>query len=368
LEDVLNKEEVHIQDLLDLSKDSFVQGQRCAKKWFKEIKSEFCKEQEQVIQDAVMKKIQEEFPDPEEANKKAYANSFTIMNFENVLKYVFNINKFIREIYDEKIKVISHHEIEKNLESQTTIFIQLIKQAIAAIEQWSEDHKNGEYLELGTLIEYIYRNEGLKEYFPELYTIKIGDIKTFSSGCVKELAEQIKKSEIKDELRKTIDKKIQEYLSNQYSTLVGCQERCPQCHNKCIKGDNVHKDHHTNCHLLQAFSGTHNKDTKEADLIRCFDPSNYACRWWKGERMYQTYDDFISLEYPEWRKEFPTKEQAEKQVSSIPAELIECWVGTKDVLIQYYQYKDSTPKGWLEQVNVNRRLNPNVVVKGYING
>jgi len=278
-----------------------------------------------------------------------------------------NINKFIKEIYEERIKVLTEKEIEKNLELQTGVFISLIKQTIQAVREWdaSQNDMNGR-IQLGTLISFIDKSEGLKRYFPDLYAIALGDIKTFTRGCTDELAKEIQKNALKEELGESISKKIDEYLKTQYQGITGCQARCPMCNNKCTRADPVHQDHHTDCHLLAAFSGSNNRKTKELLLQCCFDPKHYESRWHRGDKKYDSYDEMIEKEFPGWRMEFPRKEQKEKLKADIAPELIECWVGTKDVLARYYDKKETTPKEWLQLVEPSKRLKANTFLEGYM--
>lgn len=74
----------------------------------------------------------------------------------------------------------------------------------------------------------------------------------------------------------------------------------------------------------------------------------------------------IEKEYPTWRQEFPRKEQQEKLKADVAPELMECWVGTKDVLTRYYNCKENTPKNWLDQVEPSKRLKANTFLAGYM--
>ena len=88
--------------------------------------------------------------------------------------------------------------------------------------------------------------------------------------------------------------------------------------------------------------------------------------WYVGEKKFKSYDEMIEKEYPTWRQEFPRKEQQEKLKADVAPELMECWVGTKDVLTRYYGCKESTPKNWLDQVEPSKRLKANTFLAGYM--
>jgi len=149
--------------------------------------------------------------------------------------------------------------------------------------------------------------------------------------------------------------------------MMGCQETCPLCKNKCTRPNIVHTDHQTNCHLLLAFSGTRHYITDEANLTRCVDPVNYRRKWFMKEVEYKDYDEFIEKLYPTWRLDFPRKEKLDLKNSNVPQELIEGWVATRKVLTKRFGYVDKTPQNWIDQVESHKILNENIVIEGYVN-
>jgi len=357
-----------VTELLKESSNSLAQGVRCAKQWFREIKTNFCVEQGLVIQQAIIREIRNKFPAPETANKKAYKRGFMKDNYKDSLKYILNINLFIKEIYEAKIQKLTDKETNRNIENQASIFINLMRQTLQAVQEWKDDQKGkGHQIELGTLISYIHKNEDLKRYFPDLYAISLVDIEIFTRGCTEEIAKLIQVDNVKKELDDAITQKIHDYLQSQYQTITGCQARCPMCNNKCTRADSNHKDHHTDCHLLAGFSGSYDEKTDELLLLGCFDKTSYGCPWSRGEKKFKSYDEMIDKEFPDWRAEFPRKEQTEKLTTEVAKEIKRAWVATKDVLARYHGRKEKTPKQWLELVEPSKRLPRDTVLdNGYM--
>lgn len=233
------------------------------------------------------------------------------------------------------------------------------------VKKWSTDNQHQTKTNLLTLVEYAKKNQTIKNYFPDLYTVQINEINTFAKAFTKRLALYLEKSDISKEINDAFYKKIEGYLQNQYQILTGCQARCPICNNKCIKSEPNHKDHHTNSHLLTGFSGVRDSKDKKVSLNRCFDTNNYLCIWEISGGKYIPFDELINSKYPEWRTEFPTKEQTCKHEHTIPIKIIECWVAVKDLLIKYHKCVDNTPPEWENQVPQSKRLNPSLIIQGY---
>jgi len=365
---IISVQRNNVEQLLDNSSDSYERGIKSARQWFRDMKSSFCAERGLTIRAAILKEVRNKFSAPETANILAYERAFPKENkdheeyqkrFEYSLKYVLDINLYIKEIYEKEVNKLKDQEINRHIELQASTFISLIRSAIQATKEWRDGQIDmPKPWKLGSLIGYIDKNDGLRRYFPDLYAVELENIDTFTRGCTEELAKLIVKEEdVKKVLIESITGKIQEYLQEQYQSITGCQVKCPVCRNKCTKADPEHKDHQTNCHLLAGFGGVHTKGTDELLLRHCFDPKNYQNVWIRGPKRYNTYDEMIDQEFPEWRQEFPKKEKQEKlKAGEVPEELKKAWVGMMPVLVKFYGKKENTPKDWLSLVGENERL------------
>ena len=365
LEQSQDREEEHLRKMIHDSKNTYNQGINTAQKCFKDILDKFCLNRGSIIQNEVMEMIEKEFPNPESANIKAYGNSFRLGNYVNVVKYVVNVNQFIKEIYTQKIDMIKSQAIDRVLQTTIEEFRDIITQVWNLIQQWGQQNISSSEVKISSLSILAKENSQLELYFPDLYNIEISEIVAFSKGFEKKIADSLSQQNYGMILKTLLTQGLDAFLENQYSHITGCQARCPICRNKCIRGAGPHADHKTDCHLLGAFAGFRTIDTQKATLRHCFDPINYNSEWIIEEKTFKNLDDLINSKYPKWRAEFPTKDQVDKHRSIISPEIIEGWVATRDVLMNHFIYIDDTSDAWLEQVEISKRLDPAVSVEGY---
>ena len=145
------EEENRLLSMIKESQNVYQQGVTTAQKCFKEMLDQFCQNHGVDIQTKIMGMIREEFPDPREANVKAYKHSFTTLNSVNMVKYVLNINKFIRELYDERIRTIEVQALDKAIQNLTQEFIKIIESTDYIVEEWRQTNLEAGKIQISSL-------------------------------------------------------------------------------------------------------------------------------------------------------------------------------------------------------------------------
>lgn len=219
---------------------------------------------------------------------------------------------------------------------------------------------------VSSLTQYVNHDDILAKYFPKLYDLKISDPKRFIFGFIQELSYSLKNSDVTSQMQSLGMESMFDSINSEYSSLVGCQARCPMCGHKCILPDDDHSQHKTNRHILMALDATTYRSTNEPVLSVCFDPKNYQGTWFRGSKKYSNFDDMINKAYPDWREEFPRKNQRNRQSDKIPKKYIECWLATKNVFLSYFRMNDNTPRQWYESTGIRGKpLSKDIVIEGY---
>jgi len=103
-----------------------------ATKIFEVLISSFCKNKCAILQGTIIDDIKKDYPTPKELNEQAYRISFEQENYENVLKYVLDINLFIQEIFtaahESKLKNLLLTEMDNMIGEFLTIVSQVREQ------------------------------------------------------------------------------------------------------------------------------------------------------------------------------------------------------------------------------------------------
>ncbi|CAF1137243.1 unnamed protein product [Adineta steineri] len=267
------------------------------------IGKQIIKEISHLLQRKIDKDIKEDlmksqFINHEAIQKRAYAESISQANGENILKYIYDINRYFTELSLKEIKTtlhtITHH--------RTLKFEHLIIKAINTANQFVQEHTYYDTVQLKDgirnaildipelkLKESLERELCLMFLMNNVIRIPINDEQLFKQGfanistCYKDIEEKI------TDLTKNIKSKAFNSCKQSIAPWLGCQVRCPGCGAKCSKPEPHHKEeievwqdsythpkprfletHESTYHLAPAFHGRVHHQLRTPCLELCY--------------------------------------------------------------------------------------------------
>jgi hypothetical protein len=110
---VITSHQEYILGLMNYAKEPSIQGNVVAKLFFERIFDVFVRVKSYSLKTNAIVEIKKEFPDTLRANRFAYENSFGKKDYQEVIKYVIDINKYIRECYKNRCLSILRSKFSK---------------------------------------------------------------------------------------------------------------------------------------------------------------------------------------------------------------------------------------------------------------
>ena len=181
--------------------------------------------------------LQKTWSNPEAVIREAYRISFEDQNFPNVLKFILDIEMFIKEIVAKKIdEDLERFYIESNDQVKEDI-LEALRQMLAQLS-----NKKTQFKSIEDAYEILKKNPLTREICDRsgaLKTVAISESESFFEGISKQIQEKNKKIKSTDKIIKNTQSKMQttdkEEAINYY---VGCNSKCKLCGAKCVKERN----------------------------------------------------------------------------------------------------------------------------------
>ena len=347
---IFEKIKHRLKELIKSSGDDYQNGKNFAKNLFDSVIEKLTKEFSFKFQNDISTEIRKLYKNPEIMNNFAYSKVFVTsqLDYLECWKYVINLNRYLKELcysfIDEKMKqLLSTQEGYMIREPITKQFLH-IRETLKFFAK--EGLKNTD----------LFVNKldfGLKEIIP--ITIMTYDhfAKGFEEGSkgFEEGSKGFDRDRLVENIKKQILAIVEEYVENNViSEITGCQATCPLCNAKCCHSNEKHEQHEAKIHLLTAFGGCRNNETKIPFLINCIEKSSVESCWIHSAISYSTLHEMIATHYESWSDHFPKSGQIERYQKFEDMENIKkVWMNIRLPLIEKlfkYRMIDVFPEGW----------------------
>ena len=306
---------------------------------------------------------------------RAYDESFGQRNFENVVMYCMDANRFVYTMYSNSFKAeraqVETVEGKKLVMEVEKVYAQLVQAChswqtkVTQREWWKSPESPKHAVKLSDFQKWLKQSSDISEIclriFPELPDYDIGRAEVFCPTLSQEL-EKIRKEVVlllkSEKMPRTLaDQKRHLWLTQ----LRGCPHCCPFCGVKC-EGESDHTGNHTvsdRFHVFPSFNrrGTTRGGRTYVDFTMCLDPEVRSRPLFRGDRRWNNLDDFLKEEHPDWLP-FPSN----PSFAHPRPEIKEAWVNCRRALI-YLRNSifddpmiDDTPQEWIDAYEDKRRL------------
>ncbi|RNA04921.1 interferon-induced very large GTPase 1-like [Brachionus plicatilis] len=301
------------------------------------------------ITNSCKEKINEKFKTPNELIEHAFKMSFETCNYDQVFKYVIDVNRYCKEVCFENIKddlkiLILKEQIKiKNLYTQ---FFEFLKNF----------HLSNEISSCCQFFQYLMDeakkvNESLAYLFKAKNSIIGTEIKykdLFVSGFKESIGEFYKQIEIKLNIfDEDLDKKCKSQIIDYIDVYLGCSARCPCCGSKCENAKG-HEGHHcSNFHLIDGFFRWGEKDTNKVSTYFCWEEIKFNKVYiLLGDKKFENCKEFLEKEHPDWLNDIQNnyknygKNPSNSGNIKFRNQIIRAWMNTRKPLLKIYKRLD----------------------------
>ncbi|CAF1192612.1 unnamed protein product, partial [Didymodactylos carnosus] len=381
-------------------KDSFEQGKNLANIVGKQIIDEIGhivlrKIDSDVKQDIV----RSQFINHEAIQNQAYEQSISQANGENILKYVYDINRYFMELSLKEIKTTLNavtHNHTLNLEQLITAAIDKANETVVADScedtEVVKDHVHNAILDI--LDPQVRYDRLLFDVFPlfEVVRMPIQDSERFKKGFKQNILNYYNDIASRVmELTKNMKSEAFESCKRSISQQLGCQSRCPGCGAKCSRPEPHEKENveqwcdpckcpmgkcvcaHPDPILVEAHESTHHiaKAFHGGRYYKIFTPNLELCyqRWTTATVYMGDDDDAVSIfpaakyyneKHSAWYNDLNKQSTVGKACAEMvaPPDQRRAWMVVRHTLIKHY----SKSHKMIEQKHYNTKLYPRSVV------
>ncbi|RNA37335.1 hypothetical protein BpHYR1_012663, partial [Brachionus plicatilis] len=298
------------------------------------------------ITNALKEILNQNFKTPNELVEFAFNLSFNDSNYQNVYKYVIDVNRYCKEVCFENIKSeLGSLILKKKLEIQN-LYHDLFE-FFLNFQSLTEISSCREFFEI-LEEEAKEKNKSLVLFFNEKDSIigtNISDFKLFIIGFKESIAIfynelNIKLEEFNNELDKRCKSEIIDYIDN----YIGCNSKCPCCGSKCQNAKGHQGNHRSQFHILDGFFKWMNNDTKQILTNFCWEKFINS-KFYIGDEEYKKYKnctEYLLNEHPEWLFDIQENyDEYGKNVSNsgnirFRTQIMRAWMNTRKPLLREY--------------------------------
>ena len=311
--------------------------------------------------------IKSQMPNARAAAVKAFESSFEEEDWEAVVEYCIDANKFLEKLFNKRFGKLEQGIISEDLANMNEYISSKLKRLKSLISKWSEKEKK-HFTTLGFL-HYASKvfpkqtDERQKFNLPSLglaceldllsqipKDFEIADLKQFANAVVASIENKVKTGKVDEMVVELFKRDLMKVNRELWRKVRGCQEVCPLCNSKCDR-DEIHlqlnQKHQCRIHLLPAFHGSRITDGHAPVLDCCTSAAVRKIKWRRkddpDEEM-RTFDKHIKHHWPQW--DIPLSKHS--LGVALESRLRRAWVNCRKRLIQRYDMKDTTPQEWIE--------------------
>ncbi|RMZ95944.1 interferon-induced very large GTPase 1-like, partial [Brachionus plicatilis] len=191
---------------------------------------------------------------PNELIELAFKLSFEVSNYQNVYKYVIDVNRYCKE--KKEIKNLYHDLLKDFLDFDSTKIISSCREFFETLE---EEVKKKKYYESDSII-----------------GTNISNFAQFILSFKKSIGNFYNELNIKlEEFNNELDKRCKSEIIDYIDTYIGCNSRCPCCGSKCQNAKRHQGNHCSQFHILNGFYKYSNTDTKEIQTYFCWEEETF---------------------------------------------------------------------------------------------
>ncbi|CAF0742704.1 unnamed protein product [Brachionus calyciflorus] len=326
--------------------------------------------------------IQNSFKSPTELVNYAYKSSFEISDYENIYKYVTDINRYCLECCLQYVKP----QIEINIKDAELKFQTNCSKIMDFLINFQIFSSNE--MPIGSIYDFIDKIindiamsdddletsicDLLQNVKTKMIDIEIQDIQLFVDGFRKSISNQNnalneKLEKFKFDFNSNAKSEVKQYIE----VFLGCNSTCPGCGSKCQNAKGHEGNHCSNKHIFDGFSGWYEIGTNNVVTRFCWEETKYLKLKILTDNETNEYESFkIYLEqiHPNWLYDVTEnynklgKIQENSETLKFKREVIKAWMNTRKALMRKRNDKQYE-QDWKDLEDEEKMLSSNHVAK-----
>jgi hypothetical protein len=343
---------------IDLNKDfeskknSKLLGIRLIEKLFDELFELILVNELTDVGNKIEKKMNDLLKSPQNVVELAYKESFESRNYENVYKYVVDIERYCNEIihrltYPQICSIL----LDNNFKIRTD-FNELLKHLRAFdFRTITPGYKLHDVIQ--KIIDSIKKSENLR-YFEDFFenlsiheryeNVEISSLEEFKDGLIEEISKKGDKLDnLIDNFDLKIKKEIDVKLKHFSKFYLGCTSVCPFCDSKCNLGVDHENDHSCFRHIYVGFGKIRDPSTHFVWIkeIYCYEKTLLEISFTDTdtETQFKTFRNYLQEKNPKWLNNI---ENMALNFGNLPINHIEnsnmksAWMNTRKAILKHF--------------------------------
>jgi hypothetical protein len=312
----------------------------------------------------VQQEIKKRFPDARTAALRAYEACFEGEDWEAVVEYSINANKYLKQLIKQQFQRLETLCISKDLPRIRVYMSEKLKALKIVFLKWADQEeretKTKSFVQFAKkeneLAQVAKKEEKISARFPvyELDVlsviptdVQVIDPKDFAKTFESAMDNKVKASKLDETVEKLLQNDLENARQDLWEKVKGCQKVCPICNSKCDRDEgHLRQGHKHRCHihLLPAFHGSRST-VDETPILDCCTSGNIREINWRSKddpkKVMRPFEQHVAHNYPDWQ--IPHLKRVEKE-----ARLQRAWVNCRKRLVRHYNMKDKIPEEWIE--------------------
>ena len=316
----------------------------------------------------------------------AYAESFKKNNYENVVKYITDTDRYCREICFD----CTNNPIQEDLAHRKTQFEVNFNDFLRKCQSVSFAGKKKVKVYTYDFIEEIrkvatYYSDLLLKFKDKTINFEILKYDEFEIGFLQAFKIEFEQGAV-DEKNKKFKRELdlQAHLERikQIRTFIGCDSICPGCGSKCNLQSGHDGNHKSSFHLFGSFNAWFYEskinpfkifslgNKKEPMTGFCWEKARYKNKVFIGNKEYKSLERYVQECHKDWAEDLYENylkyeiTEATDATLKYKNEVIRAWMNTRSVFLTMYDLKDKSDYGtkW-KKLEEKNRLPANFEVK-----
>ncbi|CAF1383835.1 unnamed protein product, partial [Didymodactylos carnosus] len=341
----LDKWKQDIKDQFIVMGNSAGQGRKFRQDLENQIMSEIVRIYKQKTSDAIgLNMSTSTHIEAEKIARSAYDESIGSQppNGDNILKYVYDINRYYLEIALEKVQLSKDNIVNDQISKLKIIMNDCIKQAINVVKKPNLCRNVKEvYIEIAKQLDVVLPGFTASEMIG--IAAEIGNPDQFIQAFQQIESSQREMEKRIDILRGEFEDVATESCKTTIRTRLGCQTCCPTCGAKCDNPELSHENHRSTEHIAMAFKGVKHHNINTPTLELCYQKLQTGSFILKNER-FTPRIKYYEARAPSWLNDLDSKFQngTLRSESYPPPEQRRAWMAVRNALVAHYKMTDHT--------------------------
>ncbi|CAF0776485.1 unnamed protein product, partial [Didymodactylos carnosus] len=262
-------------------------------------------------------------------------------NGDNILKYVYDINRYYLEIALEKVQLSKDNIVNDQISKLKIIMNDCIKQAINVVKENQCRNVKEVYIEVAKQLDVVLPGFTASEMIG--IAAEIGNPDQFIQAFRQTESRQYEMEKQIDRLRSEFDAVATESCETTIRTRLGCQICCPNCGAKCDNPELIHENHRSTEHIAMAFKGVKHHNIHTPTLELCYQQLQTGA-FIVGNEKFTPRRKYYEDRASGWLADLDLKFQngALRSESYPPPEQRRAWMAVRNVLVAHYKMTDHT--------------------------